>query len=84
MKALVFNEFGDSTVLQYTEIPNPEIRPNEVLVRTKSIGLNFADIYRRKGNYHLAGEPPFILGYEGAGIIRQLAKMYHKYKSEIV
>ncbi|RIJ64509.1 quinone oxidoreductase [Rummeliibacillus sp. POC4] len=74
MKALVFNEFGDSTVLQYTEIPNPEIRPNEVLVRTKSIGLNFADIYRRKGNYHLAGEPPFILGYEGAGIIEAVGK----------
>lgn len=74
MKALVFNEFGDSTVLQYTEIPNPEIQPNEVLVRTKSIGLNFADIYRRKGNYHLAGEPPFILGYEGAGIIEAVGK----------
>lgn len=74
MKALVFNEFGDSTVLHYAEVPNPKIQPNEVLVRTKSIGLNFADIYRRKGNYHLAGEPPFILGYEGAGIIEAVGK----------
>ncbi|MFJ8260802.1 quinone oxidoreductase family protein [Rummeliibacillus sp. NPDC094406] len=72
MKALVFNEFGGSDVLHYEEIPNPEIKPNEVLVRTKSIGLNFADIYRRKGNYHLAGEPPFILGYEGAGVIEAI------------
>jgi NADPH2:quinone reductase len=38
----------------------------------KSIGLNFADIYRRKGNYHLAGKPPYILGYEGAGIVEQV------------
>ena len=37
----------------------------------KAIGLNFADIYRRKGNYHLAGDPPFILGYEGAGIVEK-------------
>lgn len=74
MKALVFNEFGDSTVLHYAEVPNPKIQPNEVLVRTKSIGLNFADIYRRKGNYHLAGEPPFILGYEGAGIIEAVGQ----------
>ncbi|MGG0658651.1 quinone oxidoreductase family protein [Rummeliibacillus pycnus] len=72
MKALVFNEFGGSDVLHYEEIPNPEFQPNEILVRTKSIGLNFADIYRRKGNYHLAGEPPFILGYEGAGIIEAI------------
>lgn len=74
MKALVFNEFGDSTVLHYAKVPNPKIQPNEVLVRTKSIGLNFADIYRRKGNYHLAGEPPFILGYEGAGIIEAVGQ----------
>ncbi|MGX9134654.1 quinone oxidoreductase family protein [Rummeliibacillus sp. JY-2-4R] len=74
MKALIFNEFGSSDVLQYQEIPSPVIKPNEVLVRTKSIGLNFADIYRRKGNYHLAGEPPYILGYEGAGIIEAIGK----------
>jgi NADPH2:quinone reductase len=38
----------------------------------KAVGLNFADIYRRKGNYHLAGNPPYILGYEGAGIVEQV------------
>jgi NADPH2:quinone reductase len=40
----------------------------------KAIGLNFADIYRRKGNYHLEGNPPFILGYEGAGIVEKIGK----------
>lgn len=38
----------------------------------KAIGLNFADVYRRKGNYHLEGQPPYILGYEGAGIVEQV------------
>lgn len=47
------------------------INPNEILVRTKAIGLNFADIYRRRGDYHLAGNPPYILGYEGAGIVEK-------------
>jgi NADPH2:quinone reductase len=36
--------------------------------------LNFADIYRRKGNYHLAGTPPFILGYEGAGVVEKIGE----------
>jgi NADPH2:quinone reductase len=40
----------------------------------KAIGLNYADIYRRKGNYHLAVQPPYILGYEGAGIIEEVAE----------
>ncbi|MGG3466819.1 quinone oxidoreductase [Neobacillus pocheonensis] len=71
MKALVFNKFGGPEVLEYREISAPTIRPDEILVRMKAIGLNFADIYRRKGNYHLAGEPPYILGYEGAGIVEK-------------
>src|SRR5690348_8702553 len=72
MKALIFESFGGPDVLQYKEIPDPLIKDNEILVKMKAIGLNFADIYRRKGNYHLAGTPPYILGYEGSGIVEQV------------
>lgn len=71
MNALVFREFGGPEVLEYSEVTNPVIGPDEILVRMKSIGLNFADIYRRKGNYHLSGNPPYILGYEGAGVVEK-------------
>lgn len=56
---------------------DPILTDNEVLVRTKAVGLNFADIYRRKGNYHLAGQPPFILGYEGAGVVEKVGANIH-------
>jgi NADPH:quinone reductase len=72
MKALIFERFGGPEVLQYIDIPDPVISENEILVRMKAVGLNFADIYRRKGNYHLSGTPPYILGYEGAGIVEQV------------
>jgi len=72
MKALVFETFGGPEVLQYKEIADPSITDDELLVRMKAVGLNFADIYRRKGNYHLAGQPPFILGYEGAGVVEKV------------
>ncbi len=71
LKALVFNTFGGPEVLEYVEIADPVIGPDEILVRMKAIGLNFADIYRRKGNYHLTGHAPFILGYEGAGVVEK-------------
>lgn len=71
MKALIFETFGGPEVLHYKEIPDPVIGPDEILVNMKAVGLNFADVYRRKGNYHLAGEPPYILGYEGAGIVEK-------------
>lgn len=69
MKALTFSTFGGPDVLKYIDIPAPILQPNEVLVQMKAIGLNYADVYRRKGNYHLKGQPPFIAGYEGAGIV---------------
>jgi NADPH2:quinone reductase len=74
MKALCFEAFGGAEVLQYKDLPAPLIREGEILVRMKAIGLNFADIYRRRGNYHLQGKPPYILGYEGAGTVDQVGK----------
>lgn len=67
MHALVFDRFGGPEVLQWREVPDPVPGPIQVLVRNKAIGLNFADIYRRQGNYHLKGDPPWIAGYEAAG-----------------
>ncbi|MFV8326030.1 quinone oxidoreductase family protein [Flavobacterium sp. ZS1P14] len=71
MKALTFSTFGHSDVLEYIDIPTPILKEAEILVEMRAIGLNFADVYRRKGNYHLKGNPPFIAGYEGAGVVVQ-------------
>lgn len=55
--------------MEFTEVADPVLKSGEVLIRMKAIGLNYADIYRRKGNYHLKGNPPYIAGYEGAGVV---------------
>ena len=69
MKALTFSIFGNSEVLEYIDLPAPILKNHEILVEMRAIGLNFADVYRRKGNYHLKGNPPFIAGYEGSGVV---------------
>jgi NADPH:quinone reductase len=69
MKALTFSRFGGPDVLELRDVPDPVPPPGHALVRTKAIGVNFADVYRRRGNYHLEGTPPWILGYEGAGVV---------------
>jgi NADPH2:quinone reductase len=80
MKALVFREFGNSEVLHMEEIEKPSIQKDEILIEMKAVGVNFADIYRRKGNYHLAGEPPYILGYEGSGIVSKIGESVTDFK----
>jgi NADPH2:quinone reductase len=72
MKALCFDRFGGPDVLEYREIPDPSPMPGHAIVRTAAIGLNFADVYRRRGEYHLAGSPPYIPGYEAAGTVESV------------
>ena len=69
MHALTFSRFGGPDVLEWTALPDPVAAPGVAVVRTQAIGLNFADVYRRQGRYHLAGSPPWIAGYEAAGEI---------------
>lgn len=69
MHALTFDHFGPADVLRWTERPDPVPGVGQVVVRMHSVGLNFADVYRRNGNYHLSGEAPWVLGYEGAGVV---------------
>ncbi len=72
MNALFFERFGGAEVLRFGSLPDPEPSAGFAIVRTKAIGLNFADIYRRNGNYHLAGSPPWILGYEASGVVESI------------
>lgn len=72
MHALTFSRFGGTDVLEWTDLPDPQPAPGVAVVRTRAIGLNFADIYRRQGRYHLAGTPPWIAGYEASGEIEAL------------
>lgn len=72
MHALTFSRFGGPDVLEWIELPDPLPTPGVAVLRTRAIGLNYADIYRRQGRYHLAGSPPWIAGYEAAGEIAAL------------
>ncbi len=72
MRALVFEAFGGPEVLHMADVARPLPGPHQALVQMEYAGLNFADVYRRQGNYHLAGTPPWILGYEGAGVVVEL------------
>lgn len=67
MHALTFSRFGGPDVLEWRELADPPVPPGHIQLAMHAIGLNFADIYRRRGQYALRGVAPYIAGYEGAG-----------------
>ncbi|MGH9734601.1 MAG: zinc-binding dehydrogenase [Candidatus Acidiferrales bacterium] len=69
MKAMVFSEHGGPEVLRYTDVPEPSIGPNEVLVRVRACALNHLDLWIRRGLPGISVPLPHILGSDIAGEI---------------
>ena len=63
---------GPPDVLQAVEVDLPQPRPGEVTLRQTAIGLNYLDVYFRKGEFPRA--TPFVPGHEGAGVIEALGE----------
>ena len=72
MKAVIVRDLGEPDVLSWEDRPVPEPGRGEVLVRVTATSVNFADIKARRGQYHGAGEPPFIPGLDAAGLIEKV------------
>lgn len=67
MKAIRVHTPGAPDVLKYEEVPDPAAGSGEAVIRLEAIGVNFLDIYHRKGLY--PRPLPFTLGQEGAGVV---------------
>lgn len=68
MKGIVYDGFGPAEVLRLAEVPRPEIRPHDLLVRVKAAGVNRADILQRNGAYgNRSFDESTLLGLELAG-----------------
>src|SRR4029453_16903836 len=71
MKATIFRQHGAPEVLEYTDVPEPQIRANEVLVEVKACALNHLDIFVRNGLPGIDIPLPHILGCDVSGVGRE-------------
>lgn len=67
MKAIQVKQPGGPEVLEVVDLPVPEPRSNEAVVRLSASGVNFIDVYHREGRYKVP--LPFVPGQEGAGVV---------------
>src|SRR5438093_9082780 len=82
MKAVVMHEYGGPEVLKYEEVPRPEPKDNEVLVRMIAAGVNPVDALIRSGKYakFFGTTLPLIPGYD-IGCRRESRSESHQAKS---
>lgn len=72
MKAAFIRETGAPSVIEYSELPTPEPKSNEVLVKVGAVSVNPIDTYIRAGQVAMASKFPYILGCDLAGTVTQV------------
>ncbi len=75
MKAIQIQRTGGPEVMELAELPAPQAKSNEAVVKIKAAGVNFIDVYNREGRYK--APLPLVLGQEGAGVVIAVGSDVH-------
>jgi NADPH:quinone reductase-like Zn-dependent oxidoreductase len=83
MKAVVIHEYGGPDVLKYEDIPRPEPKDDQLLIRVIAAGVNPVDGMIRSGMFDKKGNRafPIILGGDVAGIVEKVGSKITKFKA---
>lgn len=70
MKGIVIEKNGGPDVMQFTELSLQKPGPGQARVKVMASGLNFIDIYQRRGDYPV--QLPYTPGLEGSGVVEEV------------
>jgi NADPH:quinone reductase len=70
MKAIQMKQSGGPEAMELVDLPIPEPKENEAVVKIHVAGVNFIDVYNREGRYKVP--LPFVLGQEAAGVVERV------------
>ncbi len=73
MRAILFDQPGDESVLRLGEAPRPTLQPGEIRIRVAAAGVNRADLLQRRGLYPPPPGASPILGLECAGWVTEVS-----------
>jgi NADPH:quinone reductase-like Zn-dependent oxidoreductase len=83
MKAIVIHEYGGPEVLKYEDVPRPEPKDDQLLIRVIAAGVNPVDGMIRSGMFAKNGNRtfPIILGGDVAGVVEKVGNKVTKFKA---
>ena len=82
MKAFVLDRYGKGRALRSADVPNPELRDDEVLVQVHAAGVNLLDSKIRDGEFKLIlpYRLPIVLGHDVAGVVVKVGALVRQFK----
>lgn len=75
MKAVIFEKHGGPEVLRFTDVADPQIKADEVLIEVRACALNHLDVWVRGGLPGIKIPLPHILGNDVAGVVREVGEL---------
>ena len=78
MKAIQMNRFGGPEVLEIQEVAIEEPKSGQALISIRAAGVNFIDIYQRRGTY--PAPLPYVPGLEASGIVEAVGEGVTEFK----
>jgi NADPH2:quinone reductase len=81
MKAAYLETPGPTAVIRYGDLPRPQPKPGEILVRVKAAALNPIDVYIRAGTVAMPLPRPFITGTDVAGTVEAAGPGIQRFKA---
>jgi NADPH:quinone reductase-like Zn-dependent oxidoreductase len=75
-QGVVLTAFGGSDQLVYESVTVAAPGPGEVRLRQSAVGVNYIDVYIRRGEYKMVA-PPAVLGMEAAGTVIDVGANVH-------
>ena len=82
MKAFIVDRYGGAEGVRSSEVPDPEMREDDVLVEIHAAGVNPLDSKIRDGDFKLflKYRLPLILGHEFAGVVVRVGSRVRRFK----
>ncbi len=81
MRAIVFDQPGEESVLRIGEVPVPALGPEDLRIRVRATAVNRADLLQRQGFYPPPPGASPILGLECAGVVAEVGERVRGWKT---
>lgn len=80
MKAIELANYGGFESLTLIDTEQPKPTANQILIQVRAAGINFAELELTKGDYRVPKTPPFIMGFEAAGVVVEVGSQVQHVK----